>query len=61
MENITQSDDTLELKVFIHNYKTVDPRLADRIEDGVQPVVQRAGVNPREFLLGSVLLESAWS
>lgn len=50
MENITQGEDTLELKVFIHNYQTVDARFANGVEDGVQSVVKRAGVDARELL-----------
>lgn len=50
MENITQGEDTLELKVFIHNYQTVDARFANGVEYGVQSVIQRAGVDARELL-----------
>lgn len=37
----------------------MDTRLADRIEDGVQPVIERAGVNPRKFLQGLVSPQNA--
>lgn len=35
MEDITQSEHSLELEVLIHNDQTVDPRFADGIEDGI--------------------------
>ena len=50
MENITQSEDTLELEVLIHDDQTVDSGLANGIKDGVQSIVERAGVDPRETL-----------
>lgn len=35
MQNITQSQNTLELEMLIHNDQTVDARLPNGIKDGV--------------------------
>jgi len=50
VEDITQGEDTLELKVLIHNHQTVDARFANGVEDGVQSIIQRAGIDAREIL-----------
>ena len=50
MEDVAQGENTLELEVLIHNHQTVNARLANGVEDGVQSVIQRAGVDTRELL-----------
>jgi hypothetical protein len=40
VQNITQGQHTLELEVLIYNDKTVDPGFADRVEDGIQTVIE---------------------
>lgn len=50
MQDITQSEHTLKLEVFIHNDETVNSGFSDGIKDGVQSIVERAGVNARETL-----------
>ena len=39
VENITQSEDSFQFEVLIHNHKTVHPRLADGVKNGVQSII----------------------
>jgi hypothetical protein len=50
VEDITQCQHSLELEVLIDNHETVDPGFADSVEDGIQTIIQRASVDPRELL-----------
>jgi len=50
VEDITQRDDPFKLKIFIHNDQTVDAGFADCVENGIQPIIEGAGVDAREFL-----------
>lgn len=39
LENVTQSEDTLQFEVLIHHDQAVHAGLANRVEDGVQTIV----------------------
>lgn len=51
VQDITQSEDTLEPEMLIHDNQTVDSGLADGIKDSVQSIVERTGVDTREALV----------
>lgn len=53
MQDITQGEDTLELEVLINDDETMDSGFADRVEDGIQSVIEGACVNTRETLMNS--------
>lgn len=50
VEDVAQGENTLQLEVLIHYHQTVNARLANGVEDSVQSIVQRAGVDAREIL-----------
>ena len=56
MQDITQSEHTLKLEVFIHNDETVNSGFSDGIKDSVQSIVERASVNARETLADDKLM-----
>lgn len=50
VQDITQSQNALELKVLIHHNETVHPWFADSIKDSVQSIIQWTCVDTRETL-----------
>lgn len=40
MQDITQSQNALELEVLIHDDETVHSRFADSIKDSIQSIIQ---------------------
>ena len=50
VKDIAQGQETLELVGFVDDDQSMHTRLADGVEDGVEPVIERAGVDAWEVL-----------
>ena len=55
-EDIAQRKEALELAVFVHDDEAVNARFADCVEDGVEAVVEGAGVDAGEVLPNVLVL-----
>lgn len=49
-ENVAERQHALEPVVFVNDDEAVDARLADRVKDGVEAVVEGAGVDAGKVL-----------
>ena len=58
LEDVAQSQDTSQVAVLVDDYEAVDAGLSDGVEDGVETVLECAGVNAWEVLV--MLLVTAW-